>query len=99
MPEGKIVIHVQYKRYADFSTDTGYTLQLNQLLIFIIIQVWQLIPVDLTGYRTLTFITCDVLSAIRKGVYRQVAVIGTQGTVEGLGRVRKVLHCLPAQNG
>ena len=42
MPEGKVVIQIQNKRNPDFSPDAGYPLQLQQLIIFIIIQIRQL---------------------------------------------------------
>ena len=84
MPEGKVVIQIQNKRNPDFPPDAGNPLQLQQLLIFIIIQIRQLFLIDLSGHRTLTLVAGDMLCPVRKGVYGQIAVIGAQSTMKGL---------------
>ena len=84
MPEGKVVIQIQNKRNPDFPSDAGNPLQLQQFLIFIIIQIRQLFLIDLSGYRTLALVAGDMLCPVRKGVYGQIAVIGAQSTMKGL---------------
>ena len=92
MPEGQVVIQIQNERDTDFSPNTGNPLQLQQLLIFIIIQIRQLFLVDLSAHRSLTLVAGDMLCPIRKGIYGQIAVIGAQCTMKGLGAVGKAVN-------